>query len=443
MVALTPPHTPSPHPRGEGRGRAAVPSARWIPLAWIVLLFVSSFRFTGGRSVNAAVSGSASLENAIELAVYGGIGFLCLIRLLWRTPRFAPFGVGAFSAFALLSVSSVMWSLIPLFSLIRSVQLVVLAGLIAVTAGLWSDGSRSLEEDWTRVWVWYLRICALASLAAVVWPNWQKDRWAWPGMHTGTTAEFIAIAAMVLLSMWVERGWQISRRLRRFVPVLFLVAMALLMLTITRSALFGFLAGAFLILWTGSRIRGDRRIVLVGSVVALSVAAVAWFSESLIEYLLRGQTVDQFYTFTGRTDLWAFAVEQLNGAALLGFGYGAARVVLIDEFFWAGTGHNLWIEAALSVGLIGAVILTVVLVWMIARSVSLQRTAPGPSSNMGLGFVAATLVSGFASTALALPGLNFAAAGIMLAALSVRSLGHSTEEPLGDSTSQMADAGGG
>lgn len=394
-------------------------TARWIPWAWIVLLFVSSFRFTGRRSVEAAVSGSASIENAIEVAAYALFGTLALIRLVYRTPRFRTFGVAVFGAFALLSVASVMWSLTPLFTLIRSSQLVVLAILVAVSAGVWTQGERSFGRDWSRIWLTYLAIAGVMSVAAFIWPNWQSGRWAWPGLHTGTTSEYIAIGAMAMLSMRLEHGWELSRRFRRLVPLLFVVSLVLLMLTITRSSLFGFLAGAFLIVWTGSRIRSDRRLVLVGGLIAAVVAGVAWFSESLVEYLLRGQTIDQFYTFTGRTDLWAFALSELNESPLLGFGYGAGRVVLIDEFFWAGTGHNLWIEAALSVGLIGATLLTVVLLWAAARSYLLQRVTPGPASNFGLAFVTATLVSGFASTALALPGLNFATAGLVLAGISV------------------------
>ena len=417
MVALTD-LTRTPEPRAESSAEERN-AARWVPIAWIVFLFVSSFRFSGRRSVEAAVSGSASLENAVELAAYGFFGALALIRLVYRTPRFRAFGVAVFAAFALLSVASVMWSLIPLFTLIRSSQLVVLAVLIAVSAGVWSQGERSMERDWTRIWLTYLGVAGVATVAAFVWPNWQSGRWSWPGLHTGTTSEYIAIGAMAMLSMQVERGWELSRRFRRFLPWLFVLALVLLMLTITRSSLFGFVAGSFLIVWTGSRIRSDRRLVLIGGLIAAVVAGVAWFSESLVEYLLRGQTVDQFYTFTGRTDLWAFALSELNESPVLGFGYGAARVVLIDEFFWAGTGHNLWIEAALSVGVVGAVLLTVVLLWSAGRSVSLQRTLPGPASNFGLAFVTATLVSGFASTALALPGLNFATAGLVLAGISV------------------------
>ena len=413
MVALT------DHDRSAGgEAPARRKTARWIPIAWIVLLFVSSFRFSGRRSVEAAVSGSASLENAVELAAYGFFGALALVRLVYRTPRFRAFGVAAFAAFTLLSVASVMWSLIPLFTLIRSSQLVVLAVLVAVTAGVWSDRTRSLHRDWTRIWLSYLAVAGVASVAAFIWPNWQAGRWSWPGLHTGTTSEYVAIGAMALLSMQVEHGWELSRRFRRVVPLLFIVSLVLLMLTITRSSLFGFVAGSFLIVWTGSRLRSDRRLVLVGGLIAAVVAGVAWFSESLVEYLLRGQTVDQFYTFTGRTDLWLFALGELNESPLLGFGYGAARVILIDEFFWAGTGHNLWIEAALSVGVVGAVLLTVVLLWIAGRSLSLQRTDPGPASNFGIAFVTATLVSGFATTALALPGLNFATAGLVLAGVS-------------------------
>lgn len=393
--------------------------APWVPVAWIVLLFVSSFRFSGSRSVEAAVSGTASLENLIELAAYGLFGGLALVRLLFRTPRLEPLGVGLFAGFALLAVASVLWSVIPLFTLIRSSQLMVLAALVAATAGVWSDGGRSFERDWSRIWLTYLGVAALASGAAFIWPNWQSGRWAWPGLHTGVTSEYIAIGAMVILSMRVEKGWRIPRLLHRVLPLVFVGSLVLLLLTITRSSLFGFIAGAFLIAWTGSRIRSDKRLVVIGSLIALAVATVAWFSGELGDYLLRGQTVDQFYTFTGRTDLWSFALNELNEAALLGFGYGAARVVLIDAFWWAGTGHNLWIEAALSVGIVGAVLLTAVLVWAAARCLSLQRRAPGPASSVGIGFVAATLIGGFASTALALPGLNFATAGLVLAGISV------------------------
>lgn len=407
-----------PHVSG-GEGGESGSKARWVPIAWIVFLFISSFRFSGPRSVQAAVSGVASPENMAELAAYGVIGALAVIRLAFRTPRFHPVGVGLFASFAILAVASVLWSLTPLFTLTRAGQLLVVAALIAVSAGLWSDGSRSLERDWRQIWFSFLAISALFSLAALLWPNWHGARWSWPGLHTGTTSEYVALSAMVLLSMSVEQGWNPPRQLRRVLPLLFVVAIGLLLLTITRSSLFGFIVGAFAITWTGSKRRSDKRLLTLGAVIAVAAVGAAWFSQSLTEYLLRGQTADQFASLTGRTDLWSFAFQELNDAPILGFGYGAARVVLIEEFSWAGTGHNLWVEAALSLGLIGAALLTAVLGWIAVRGYGLQKSAPGPASNMGLGFIVATLVTGVASTAFALPGLNFATMGLVLAAVSV------------------------
>jgi O-antigen ligase len=396
--------------------------APWIPLAWILFFFASSFRFTGHRDVHSAASGVASLENAIELAIYGVFGVLAGLRLLLRTPRFRPTGVFLLGAFSLLALASVMWSLIPLFTVVRAVQLVVLTLLVAVSAGLWSEGRRSFDRDWRRIWTVFLFLVFLFSVAGFIWPNWQAGRFSWPYLHTGTTSEYLAVASLVALSMRLERGWGLRRSTTRLMAVYFAGSLTLLILTITRSALFGFLVGALVLVATASRLRADVRLLVVAGLATLGVAAFAWFSEPLLEYVMRSQSTDQFFTFTGRTELWAFALDELQRSPLLGFGFGAARVLLIDRFFWAGTGHNLWIEAALSIGFVGAAVLTTLLLWALGRSVLLQRSVPSPVSNLGVGFITATLVIGFASTSLALPGLPFAVTGLVVAGLSVERL---------------------
>jgi exopolysaccharide production protein ExoQ len=396
--------------------------APWVPLAWVLLFFASSFRFTGHRDVNAAASGVASLENAIELAIYAVFGVLAGFRLLLRTPRFRPTGVFLLGAFGLLALASAMWSLIPLFTVVRAAQLVVLTLLAAVSAGLWSEGRRSFDRDWRRIWTVFLFFVFLFSVAGVIWPNWQNGRFSWPYLHTGTTSEYLAVASLVALSMLFERGWGLRRWAMRLIPIYLAGSLTLLVLTITRSALFGFLVGAVALVATASRLRSEVRLLVVAGLATLGIAAFAWFSEPLLAYVMRSQSADQFFTFTGRTELWAFALDEIQRSPLLGFGFGAARVLLIDRFFWAGTGHNLWIEAALSVGFIGAAVLTALLLWALGRSLLLQRSAPGPASNLGVGFITATLVIGFASTSLALPGLPFAVMGLVVAALSVEHL---------------------
>ena len=105
---------------------------------------------------------------------------------------------------------------------------------------------------------------------------------------------------------------------------------------------------------------------------------------------------------------------------VLRFGFGSARIVLIEAFGWAGTGHNLWIEAALSVGIVGAAVLTAVLAWMLGRAIVLQQRQPGPYSNLGLGFVVMILLTGIAGTVLALPGVAFSISGLLVAALTAQ-----------------------
>jgi len=395
--------------------------APWLPAAWVALFFISSFRFTGSRSVEAAVSGSASAENGMELAVFGAIGVVSALRLLFGIPKFRPAGIALLSLYSLLALASTTWSVITLFSLVRASQFVALSLFVAASASMWSSGQRSLESDWRRIWGTYLLIVVAASAAGFIWPNWQGPggaRYSWPGIHTGTTGEYLALGAMVALSMLFEGGWNLRRRTRRLLPIFLIGAVVLLILTITRSALAAFLVGSTLVVARASRIRPDRKLILAGVFASVLVCAFAWFWEPLSEYLLRGQSVDQFTSLTGRVDLWAFALSEAQEAPFFGFGLGSARVVLTKAFFWGGVGHSLWIETILSIGLIGATLLTTLLVWMLIQTHLIQRIHPGPVSNLGFAYIAATLVWGISSSSLALPGLGLAVVGLILAAMS-------------------------
>jgi len=66
---------------------------------------------------------------------------------------------------------------------------------------------------------------------------------------------------------------------------------------------------------------------------------------------------------TGRTEIWAYALEKISGAALpqflFGHGLGMTRFVLNDGYrateYFAAHAHNSLLEIVLSMGVLGAI----------------------------------------------------------------------------------------
>jgi O-antigen ligase len=148
---------------------------------------------------------------------------------------------------------------------------------------------------------------------------------------------------------------------------------AVMLLTRTRVALIGLVLGACARLWYGRR-RADptRARVLtaaipcwIGSLALLIV--IAWTMgvqpvTAMVEYVNRSEDSATVMTFTGRTDVWGYAIHRIfDGfqSLLLGHGYGVSKLVLNDNNwradFYAYHAHNTLLEALLGTGLIGAI----------------------------------------------------------------------------------------
>lgn len=404
--------------RTMGISQRTSPSRGWIPVGWVVLFFVSSFRFTGSRDPGLASSGVASPEIALELAVYAVVGLLAINELVGRRHRIGSPGIWLLVVYGLLAVVFSLWSRVPLFSFVRGAQVVVLALLVTVTAQEWAGRPERASEDWSRIWVAYLWLVMIFSAAGFLWPNWPEGRYTWPGLHPGSTAEFLAIGAIVGLSMLVERGWAIPSRLRRVLPLLVLGMAIVLFLTITRSVTLAFLIAVLTLLLWSSRARFDVRVLVASSLVVLVLIPMVFWPEELFDFVLREGSVEQLFTLTGRTDLWAVALEAIRTEPILGFGYGAGRLILTEQVQWAGTGHNLWVEAAISLGVVGAFLVTAILVWIGQRAIRLQRSRPSAIGNVGLAVTVFVFVEGIAGSTLALPGFALTVVGVVIAGLS-------------------------
>ena len=129
-----------------------------------------------------------------------------------------------------------------------------------------------------------------------------------------------------------------------------------------------------------------RFLLLLLPILALNIATLgAVLHPPLLEWLWE---FVPGLTYTGRTDLWTFGIEQLGAVPWTGFGYesfwGTTRVVQMEqpiELSWDVRGivhgHNSWLDAAIGFGLPGAAALVMLLVLQPLRDyVRIPRETP-------------------------------------------------------------------
>lgn len=168
------------------------------------------------------------------------------------------------------------------------------------------------------------------------------------------------------------------------VPALCVLAgAATLVMARSRTAMTATLLAEF-VLWS-STLRGSRRQWACG--LALGLAALLWTSfnvETIEAWFLRGDSVANLRTGTGRTELWAHLFEDaVRLHPLVGNGY--LNLSESGGFWHAGTywtnAHNAYLAALLFAGVPGFVALLAILAlplrmaWIRARQFDSDRGA--------------------------------------------------------------------
>lgn len=196
-----------------------------------------------------------------------------------------------------------------------------------------------------------------------------QNSYLWRGVftHKNIAGPVMAIFAFAGIYLW-RRGWRVSGALITLFALFFVAHTG----SKTTVALIPF---AMLLVigpgWVGMRGLAPLMILTIQVVFALFTIGTLLF-EPLHQMLLKF-SVDP--TFTGRTSIWAFAIEALHSHLWRGFGY---------ESFWSADaakeaanpyyldwdvrgivhGHNGYLDITLSMGLIGLICAIVVIIIM-------------------------------------------------------------------------------
>ncbi len=362
---------PPPPPQRPARQRPAGPSTRvrtpasrprrrngidWHrELLWVVplLMIVATEWKIRRRSIDDLLSGSIDPMIAIELLVYALVGLWAIWRLVPSRPRLQPLMMIMWGYVLTTAVSS-LYSSFPMLALARAVQLVIIATVVQLLA---SQGNLVTIGRFLHGWIVLLTVSIAAGLAYVAPTTGpQEGRFTWLSVHSVSAGSMLALSVPLLFGLWLTAG---RRRLpwpRWAYGSLFLVHLVFLLLTRTRGSIGGALVAIAVMAWLSSGRRMKPELVL-GSLVIGGALALA-FGRPVLEFLTRGETVDQIGTFNRRTEIWSLAWESFLQRPLFGLGFNSAKGVFFDETGLGGA-HNAAINVMIDVGLAG-------LIWWVA-----------------------------------------------------------------------------
>jgi O-antigen ligase len=174
------------------------------------------------------------------------------------------------------------------------------------------------------------------------------------------------------------------------------VSLALVVLSKSATALLGALLGIGIIAAAWWMLKGRRfSLMLIWSVTIVGSTAVLVYLTA--PGLVLG-LIGKDETLTGRTDIWVELAAAIEQKPALGYGYLAFWGLDSEPRYWlekavawnAPSGHNGWLDLAISLGLVGVAIFAIGLLATLWQAVSLSLRSP--AGVFAIGFLAQFLL---------------------------------------------------
>lgn len=314
-------------------------------IAWIwALLFLNVMPYSA-KSVLIPMPtsmGKVITQGALPIALIVAISINR--RVLFRPSLFLL-------VMTLLSITSAMMSVRGYFgfgSVLRAARLIDMVTVLWLLTPWWGRRDLLFLKYQRRAMATVLIVVAVG---AILFPGKAfSDEGAgrlggvlWP-VPTTQVAHYAAVLGGTTAVLWF------THLIRpRAAAVIFSLSVIVLVLTHTRTALVGMLAGLLVagasLFFSRQRVRKLFAVTIVaGGLIAISFAPflTAWF--------LRGQSTTQFDSFTGRANVWAALKEQPRTEVNTIFGYGMSN----DSFDGLPIDSS-WYASYLNQGLFGDV----------------------------------------------------------------------------------------
>ncbi len=355
---------------------------------FLVLFAETKFR---NRSAGALLSGDVDAQIGFELALYTVVFILTAVNFATLPPeRLRPKSNEQFVIYyALVAAASYFWSYNASITAVRALQQVTLVAFLYVAIRILTP-ARFLRALGLTLVFSVLTFALLAILVPAARGPWSIEmghrvqRFSWFAVHPITAACEAGGALVFLLS---ERLYGKSKNLLKIPLSAFIVPIvAILFATRARGAILAAIAAVTLLIVRpriNSRLARFGAISVFGLIAVLAIAGfdpitstvtmIASEDNPIGRYVLRGQSVDELLTVSGRTELWRGAYELFLNHPLLGHGYIASRSLLLAIESWAGEAHNALAESLLDLGIVGTVLLWLPLLRALGGSLKMVK----------------------------------------------------------------------
>jgi O-antigen ligase len=413
-VSAAPVRVTLPLPLARRRDAAGATRNPWLLAVFLSLVFLlANHNFAASQQWVAATR--ADVSNLVERISEGSrlrqVAFLSLggagVLGLLLPARRRGFAVDLLVLYPLILLIgwcflSVLWSQAPGLTLKRFVVLAAMTaavlgmvrhyGLSALVAIAFTYGALALLIGIPAELAWRTNPLAPGyRFAGTMHPN-----------HTGVCMVLLTLASLALAD------WEHPRR--RWFFLVAAIGFAGLLATKSRTALF---AGVFAVTVMTVLRWPLRRLLLVGLPALWTVLVVGTlYSLELIppiwEKALLARQDSDASTLTGRTDIWAFSLDQLardETRLFIGFGYDTfwtpqmARAVSDYVQFKISEGHSAYIDSVLELGLIGGALYAWCLFAAFGRWSWYAWVSKHPTAAFAAAVPAFAIVHGFAESA--------------------------------------------
>jgi O-antigen ligase len=260
-------------------------------------------------------------------------------------------------AFAAWTVATCLWSGIKSVSLGHALECVMLTQLTIVT-GIVCRTERDLEITLCNVVLMAsaLMLAMLVMNADLIVTGLRPAKYMQPNNMAGVAACGLnTVLASRLLWSW--------RWTHKLLWPTGLICGAAIIAARSRSVLIVTSLAVLPLLWS---LR--RKHLPVAAVAVVGVLAAAWpysqavshLPQSVETYLMRGQTAEDAYTISGRTEVWDIAFKSFLESPLFGHGY-FSMTSTGTMYVWGAqrwqTAHNIYLHVLTGTGLMGFLLL--------------------------------------------------------------------------------------
>jgi O-antigen ligase len=336
-------------------------------LVWVFLVFsFASFRLREASDL--WTSGGFDQQVKFQVVSWLFLGVLALLLLITKKADLGLLRRGPllfYCGFVLMAIISALYSLSPILTLFRSLQLAIAVVLVISTR-------QRLYDLYFYITVFVI-LNWVAFLAGFLHVGDPTTEWRL-GSVFGSPTILGTVSAVGAVGVFSHAQEKTISKL--WWPVLIVLALTTF-LSGSRSAMAGLILGSLIVL-------ALRRRVLIILAISSLVTFSLFFDEvrsGLWHYYNRGQSAIQVRSMSGRDIIYQSAVKRMDSSLIGGEGFMSARKkLLVDTETQVEThAHNIYLDAYLNLGLIGCFFVTAVIwstVRLVVKILSPQRSQP-------------------------------------------------------------------